>query len=101
MSPSDDAAPRAALTARLSPSRCRWLLPALSFAFVLSAQLSVALGESSLDVAEALTRPESTAAAILFELRLPHQTHSTLHLWLKQRNRILRYLRLNRLLRRE
>lgn len=72
MSLNDAAAPGAEEAARLPSPKRRWLLPALSISLALAALLSTALGESSLDVAEALTRPESTAAAILFELRLPH-----------------------------
>ncbi len=72
MSLNDAAAPGAEEAARLPSPKRRWLLPALSISLALAALLSTALGESPLDVAEALTRPDSTAATILFDLRLPH-----------------------------
>ncbi|MDR0965782.1 MAG: iron ABC transporter permease [Myxococcales bacterium] len=43
----------------------------LLLGLALSTLIAAALGESSLDLVDALTRPESQAHAILFELRLP------------------------------
>lgn len=67
-------APHPALGLALPTARAvaaRWSLPLLGLALALSALLAAAFGESRLDLFEALARPDSTAAAILFELRLP------------------------------
>lgn len=46
-------------------------MPSFALALALSALVAAAFGESRIDLAQALSQPASTSAAVLFQLRLP------------------------------